>query len=155
MLKSLKTFVAKTIAEAKKLNVLLSVHLKATMMKVSDPIIFGAIVETYFEDVYTKYANLFKSLDIHPNSGLQDLYNKIVGIPEEEAIKQDLATALANGPKVAMVNSEKGITNFHVSSDIIVDASMAALARSGGKMCLLFIISKQDHETFKCSSSNL
>jgi isocitrate dehydrogenase len=113
---------------------MLSAHLKATMMKISDPIIFGAIVETYFEDVYTKYANLFKSLDIHPNNGLQDLYNKIAGISEEEAIKQDLATALANGPKVAMVNSDKGITNFHVSSDIIVDASMAALARSGGKM---------------------
>ena len=133
-LKALKEYTKKTIAYAKEKNVMLSAHLKATMMKISDPIIFGAIVETYFEDVYTKYANLFKSLDIYPNSGLQDLYNKIVGIPEEEAIKQDLATALANGPKVAMVNSEKGITNFHVSSDIIVDASMAALARSGGKM---------------------
>ena len=133
-LKALKEYTKKTIAYAKEKNVMLSAHLKATMMKISDPIIFGAIVETYFEDVYTKYANLFKSLDIHPNSGLQDLYNKIVGIPEEEAIKQDLATALANGPKVAMVNSDKGITNFHVSSDIIVDASMAALARSGGKM---------------------
>ena len=133
-LKALKEYTKKTIAYAKEKNVMLSAHLKATMMKISDPIIFGAIVETYFEDVYTKYANLFKSLDIHPNSGLQDLYNKIVGIPEEEAIKQDLATALANGPKVAMVNSEKGITNFHVSSDIIVDASMAALTRSGGKM---------------------
>ncbi len=133
-LKALKEFTKKTIAYAKEKNVMLSAHLKATMMKISDPIIFGAIVETYFEDVYTKYANLFKSLDIHPNNGLQDLYNKITGISEEEAIKQDLATALANGPKVAMVNSDKGITNFHVSSDIIVDASMAALARSGGKM---------------------
>jgi len=133
-LRALKEYTKKTIAYAKEKNVMLSAHLKATMMKISDPIIFGAIVETYFEDVYTKYANLFKSLDIHPNSGLQDLYNKIAGISEEEAIKQDLATALANGPKVAMVNSDKGITNFHVSSDIIVDASMAALARSGGKM---------------------
>jgi isocitrate dehydrogenase len=133
-LRALKEFTKKTIAYAKEKNVMLSAHLKATMMKISDPIIFGAIVETYFEEVYTKYANLFKSLDIHPNNGLQDLYNKIAGISEEEAIKQDLATALANGPKVAMVNSDKGITNFHVSSDIIVDASMAALARSGGKM---------------------
>lgn len=133
-LKALKEFTKKTIAYAKEKNVMLSAHLKATMMKISDPIIFGAIVETYFEEVYTKYANLFKSLDIHPNNGLQDLYNKIAGIPEEEAIKQDLATALTNGPKVAMVNSDKGITNFHVSSDIIVDASMAALARNGGKM---------------------
>lgn len=133
-LKALKEFTKKTIAYAKEKNVMLSAHLKATMMKISDPIIFGAIVETYFEEVYTKYANLFKSLDIHPNNGLQDLYNKIAGIPEEEAIKQDLANALTNGPKVAMVNSDKGITNFHVSSDIIVDASMAALARNGGKM---------------------
>ena len=133
-LKALKEYSKKTIAYAKEKNVMLSAHLKATMMKISDPIIFGAIVETYFEVVYDKYTNLFKSLDIHPNNGLQDLYNKIAGISEEEAIKQDLATALANGPKVAMVNSEKGITNFHVSSDIIVDASMAALARNGGKM---------------------
>ncbi len=133
-LKALKEYSKKTIAYAKEKNVMLSAHLKATMMKISDPIIFGAIVETYFEVVYDKYTNLFKSLDIHPNNGLQDLYNKIAGISEEESIKQDLAAALANGPKVAMVNSEKGITNFHVSSDIIVDASMAALARSGGKM---------------------
>jgi isocitrate dehydrogenase len=133
-LKALKEYSKKTIAYAKEKNVMLSAHLKATMMKISDPIIFGAIVETYFEAVYTKYSDLFKSLDIHPNNGLQDLYNKIVGISEEEAIKQDLAAALANGPKVAMVNSDKGITNFHVSSDIIVDASMAALARNGGKM---------------------
>jgi isocitrate dehydrogenase len=133
-LRALKEYSKKTIAYAKEKNVMLSAHLKATMMKISDPIIFGAIVETYFEAVYTKYSDLFKSLDIHPNNGLQDLYNKIAGISEEEAIKQDLAAALANGPKVAMVNSDKGITNFHVSSDIIVDASMAALARSGGKM---------------------
>ena len=133
-LKALKAYTKKTIANAKEKNVMLSAHLKATMMKISDPIIFGAIVETYFEAVYTKYSDLFKSLDIHPNNGLQDLYNKIAGISEEEAIKHDLATALTNGPKVAMVNSDKGITNFHVSSDIIVDASMAALARSGGKM---------------------
>ena len=133
-LKALKEYSKKTIAYAKEKNVMLSAHLKATMMKISDPIIFGAIVETYFEAVYTKYSDLFKSLDIHPNNGLQDLYNKIVGISEEETIKQDLAAALTIGPKVAMVNSDKGITNFHVSSDIIVDASMAALARSGGKM---------------------
>ena len=98
-LKALKEFTKKTIAYAKEKNVMLSAHLKATMMKISDPIIFGAIVETYFEEVYTKYANLFKSLDIHPNNGLQDLYNKIAGISEEEAIKQDLATALTTDQK--------------------------------------------------------
>lgn len=130
----LKQFVSKTIADAKAKNVMLSAHLKATMMKISDPIIFGAIVETFFADVYTKYVDVFKSLDINPNNGLQDLFNKIAGIPQETEIKQAINEALANGPRVAMVNSDKGITNFHVSSDVIVDASMAALARSGGKM---------------------
>lgn len=133
-LNALKQFVKTAIATAKAKNILLSAHLKATMMKVSDPIIFGAIVETFFADVYTQYAETFKSLDITPNNGLQDLYNKISGHPQENAIKQAISDALANGPRVAMVNSDKGITNFHVSSDIIVDASMAALARNGGKM---------------------
>jgi len=133
-LNALKKFVAETIADAKAKNVMLSAHLKATMMKVSDPIIFGAIVDTFFADVYTKYTDLFKSLDINSNNGLQDLYNKIAGIPQEAEIKQAISDALSNGPRVAMVNSDKGITNFHVSSDVIVDASMAALARSGGKM---------------------
>ena len=133
-LNALKQFVSQTIADAKAKDVMLSAHLKATMMKISDPIIFGAIVETFFADVYTKYAETFKTLDINPNNGLQDLYNKIAGIPQENEIKQAIDIALANGPRVAMVNSDKGITNFHVSSDVIVDASMAALARSGGKM---------------------
>ncbi|OOB82454.1 isocitrate dehydrogenase (NADP(+)) [Flavobacterium columnare] len=133
-LSALKAFVKEAIAEAKEKNVLLSAHLKATMMKVSDPIIFGAIVETFFADVFTTYATTFKSLDINPNNGLQDLYAKIAGHAQEAEIKSALDTALANGPRVAMVNSDKGITNFHVSSDVIVDASMAALARSGGKM---------------------
>jgi len=133
-LNALKQFAKATIADAKAKNVMLSAHLKATMMKVSDPIIFGAIVETFFAEVYTKYADLFKSLDINPNNGLQDLYNKITGIPQEAEIKEAIAKALANGPRLAMVNSDKGITNFHISSDVIVDASMAALARNGGKM---------------------
>ncbi|MFK7113438.1 NADP-dependent isocitrate dehydrogenase [Flavobacterium oreochromis] len=133
-LAALKAFTKEAIAQAKEKNVLLSAHLKATMMKVSDPIIFGAIVETYFADVFTKYADTFKSLDINPNNGLQDLYAKIAGHAQEAEIKGAIETALTNGPRVAMVNSDKGITNFHVSSDVIVDASMAALARSGGKM---------------------
>ncbi len=131
---ALKSFVKEAIAEAKNRNVLLSAHLKATMMKVSDPIIFGAIVETFFSEVFEKYAETFKSLDINPNNGLANLYDKIAGIPQEAEIKADLEKALENGPRVAMVNSEKGITNFHVPSDIIVDASMAALIRGGGKM---------------------
>uniref|UniRef100_UPI0035A13F95 NADP-dependent isocitrate dehydrogenase n=1 Tax=Kaistella sp. TaxID=2782235 RepID=UPI0035A13F95 len=121
-------------AEAKTADVLLSGHLKATMMKVSDPIIFGAIVETYFKDVFTKYKDTFKQLDINPNFGLATLFEKISGHPKEAEIKSDIAKTIENGPRIAMVNSDKGITNFHVSSDVIVDASMAALIRGGGKM---------------------
>ncbi|MEY8761810.1 NADP-dependent isocitrate dehydrogenase [Chryseobacterium tongliaoense] len=133
-LNALKAFVQEAIEEAKNRNVLLSAHLKATMMKISDPIIFGAIVETFFKDVFTQYADTFKSLDINPNNGLADLFEKIKGNAQEAEIKAAIETALANGPRVAMVNSDKGITNFHVPSDIIVDASMAALVRGGGKM---------------------
>ncbi|MGV0922284.1 NADP-dependent isocitrate dehydrogenase [Empedobacter tilapiae] len=133
-LNSLKSFVQEAIQEAKDKNVLLSAHLKATMMKISDPVIFGAIVETFFKDVFVKYAETFKSLDINPNNGLADLFEKIKGQPQEAEIKAAIEADLANGPRVAMVNSDKGITNFHVPSDIIVDASMAALVRNGGKM---------------------
>ncbi|WP_407404841.1 NADP-dependent isocitrate dehydrogenase [Chryseobacterium sp.] len=133
-LNALKSFVQTAIDEAKEKNVLLSAHLKATMMKISDPIIFGAIVETFFKDVFAKYAETFKSLDVNPNNGLADLFEKIKGNAQEADIKADIEAALANGPRVAMVNSDKGITNFHVPSDIIVDASMAALVRGGGKM---------------------
>lgn len=133
-LNSLKSFVKEAIQEAKDKNVLLSAHLKATMMKISDPIMFGAIVETFFKDVFAKYADTFKSLDINPNNGLAGLLDKITGQPQEAEIKAAIEAALAEGPRVAMVNSDKGITNFHVPSDIIVDASMAALVRNGGKM---------------------
>ncbi|MDQ0475625.1 NADP-dependent isocitrate dehydrogenase [Chryseobacterium sp. MDT2-18] len=133
-LSALKGFVADAMAEAKAANVLLSGHLKATMMKISDPIIFGAIVETYFKDVFEKYKDTFKQLDINPNFGLATLFEKISGNEKEAEIKADIAKTIENGPRIAMVNSDKGITNFHVSSDIIVDASMAALIRGGGKM---------------------
>ncbi len=133
-LNALKGFVADAIAEAKAAGVLLSAHLKATMMKISDPIIFGAIVQTYFKDVFEKYADVFKEQDINPNFGLATLFEKIKGLPQEAEIKADIAKAMENGPAVAMVNSDNGITNFHVSSDVIVDASMAALIRGGGKM---------------------
>ncbi len=133
-LNSLKAFVQEAIQEAKDKNVLLSAHLKATMMKVSDPVIFGAVVETFFKDVFVKYAETFKALDINPNNGLADLFEKIKGQPQEAEINAAIEADLANGPRVAMVNSDKGITNFHVPSDIIVDASMAALVRNGGKM---------------------
>ncbi len=133
-LNTLKASVQEAIDEAKSKDVLLSAHLKATMMKVSDPIIFGAVVETYFKDVFTKYADTFNELDINPNFGLATLFEKIAGTPKEAEIKADIETAIANGPRIAMVNSDQGITNFHVSSDVIVDASMAALVRGGGKM---------------------
>ncbi|MGB7203156.1 MAG: NADP-dependent isocitrate dehydrogenase [Pyrinomonadaceae bacterium] len=133
-LAALKSFVQEAISEAKEKDVLLSVHLKATMMKISDPIIFGAIIETYFKDVFAKYADTFNSLDINPNFGLATLLEKISGHTREAEIKADIAKAIENGAKLAMVNSDKGITNFHVSSDVIVDASMAALVRGGGKM---------------------
>lgn len=131
---ALKSFVQTAIDEAKEKDVLLSAHLKATMMKVSDPIIFGAIVETYFKDVFAKYKDTFAELDINPNFGLATLFEKIAGNPKEAEIKADIQKAIENGPRIAMVNSDNGITNFHVSSDVIVDASMAALVRGGGKM---------------------
>ncbi len=133
-LNALKAFVQTAIDAAKEKDILLSAHLKATMMKISDPIIFGAVVETYFKDVFTKYAATFKELDINPNNGLADLFEKIKGNAQEADIKADIEKTIENGPRIAMVNSDKGITNFHVPSDVIVDASMAALIRGGGKM---------------------
>jgi isocitrate dehydrogenase, NADP-dependent, monomeric type len=131
---ALKSFVAKEINAAKEAGVLLSAHLKATMMKVSDPIIFGAIVEVYFGDVFTKYAELFDQLGVDTRNGLGDVYAKIAGHAQEEEVKKALVEAIENGPDLAMVNSDKGITNLHVPSDVIVDASMPAMIRSSGKM---------------------
>ena len=133
-LSALRAFVKEAMDEAKEKDVLLSAHLKATMMKISDPIIFGAIVETYFRDVFERYKGTFADLDINPNYGLATLFEKISGHPQEAKIKADIAKTIADGPAIAMVNSDKGITNFHVSSDVIVDASMASLVRGGGKM---------------------
>ncbi|URM38889.1 NADP-dependent isocitrate dehydrogenase [Flavobacterium anhuiense] len=130
----LKAFAADVIAEAKAAGVLLSVHLKATMMKVSDPIIFGAIVEVYFADVFKKYASLFAELNIDTRNGLGDIYAKIAGRPEQAEVEAAIDQAIANGPALAMVNSEKGITNLHVPSDVIVDASMPAMIRTSGQM---------------------
>lgn len=133
-LSALRSFVGDAIDKAKNEDVLLSAHLKATMMKISDPIIFGAIVETYFKDVFEKYKDTFAELDVNPNFGLASLFEKIAGHPHEAEIKAAIAKTIDDGPAIAMVNSDKGITNFHVSSDVIVDASMAALVRGGGKM---------------------
>jgi isocitrate dehydrogenase len=133
-LKALKSFAAKAIEDAKKQNVLLSVHLKATMMKVSDPIIFGAIVEVYFANVFEKYAALFAELNIDTRNGLGDVYAKIAGHPMQAEVEAALTAAMQNGPALAMVNSDKGITNLHVPSDVIVDASMPAMIRTSGQM---------------------
>lgn len=131
---ALKSFVGEQIAAAKEAGVLLSAHLKATMMKVSDPIIFGAIVEVYFHDVFTKYAGLFAELGIDTRNGLGDVYAKIAGHAQEAEVKAAIAAAIENGPDLAMVNSDKGITNLHVPSDVIVDASMPAMIRNSGQM---------------------
>ena len=133
-LTKLKAFVSECKEEAKAKNILFSTHLKATMMKVSDPIIFGAVVEGYFADVYAKYATVFAELGISPNNGLGDLYAKIAGHALEAEIKAAIDTAIAQGPAIAMVNSDKGITNLHVPSDVIVDASMPAMIRTSGQM---------------------
>lgn len=132
----LRAFIEKEIEDAKAKNVLFSVHLKATMMKVSDPILFGHFVEIYFKEVFEKYADTFKKLGISPNNGLGDLYNKINTLPENErkAIEQDIEKCKKDRPQLAMVNSDKGITNLHVPSDVIIDASMPAMIRTSGCM---------------------
>ncbi len=135
--KALRQFFKDQVAEAKKQpDVLFSLHMKATMMKVSDPIIFGHCVEVYFEDVFKKHEKTFAELGVNANNGLGDVYAKIGKLPEaqQNEIKADIEAALKNGPTMAMVDSDKGITNLHVPSDIIIDASMAAALRVGGKM---------------------
>lgn len=117
-------------------GVLFSLHLKATMMKVSDPIIFGHAVKAYYRDAFTKHADVFAELGVDPNNGVGDAYDKIQNLPldQQTGIKADLDACLVNGPNLAMVNSDYGITNLHVPSDIIVDASMPAAIRESGKM---------------------
>ena len=133
---ALRQFFKEQIEDAKKSGVLLSLHMKATMMKVSDPIIFGHGVSVYFDDVFQKHAKTFAELGVNPNNGLGDVYAKIGRLPaaQQEEIKADVQAAMDTGPRLAMVDSDKGITNFHVPSDVIIDASMAAALRVGGKM---------------------
>jgi isocitrate dehydrogenase len=134
--KALRAFYEKEIDAAKAEDILLSLHVKATMMKVSDPILFGHAVTIYYKDVFTKYADTFAELGVTPNNGLGDVYAKIQALPEAQraAIAADLQATYETRPKLAMVNSDKGITNLHVPSDVIIDASMAAAIRSSGKM---------------------
>jgi isocitrate dehydrogenase len=134
--RALRDFVTKQIADAKAKGLLLSLHLKATMMKVSDPIMFGHAVEVFFQDVFQKHAAVLKELGVEPNNGIGDLYAKIKALPDAEraAIEADLAAVYAARPRLAMVDSSKGITNLHVPSDIIIDASMPAAIRTSGQM---------------------
>lgn len=134
--RALREFLAAEIADAKEKDVLFSVHLKATMMKVSDPIIFGHAVSVFLNDVFSKHASVFDEIGINPNNGLGDLFSRIENLPDSQKaeIKSDIQAALDAGPDLAMVDSDKGITNLHVPSDVIIDASMPAAIRSSGQM---------------------
>ncbi len=133
---ALAAFVQAQIADAKAKGVLFSLHLKATMMKVSDPIMFGVVVEEFYKDVLAKHADVLKQAGFDPNNGIGDLFARLPQLPEatQETIKADLAAEYGKRPGLAMVNSDKGITNLHVPSDVIVDASMPAMIRDSGGM---------------------
>ncbi|WP_024851011.1 NADP-dependent isocitrate dehydrogenase [Hydrogenovibrio kuenenii] len=134
--KALHAFLQEAVAEAKVEGLLFSVHLKATMMKVSDPIIFGQAVSAYFAEVFEKYADEFKASGVNPNNGLGDVFAKIKTLPEakQQAIESDIQATIDAKADIAMVDSDKGITNLHVPSDVIVDASMPAMIRTSGQM---------------------
>ena len=130
----LKTFIAKTIEDAKKNGVLWSIHLKATMMKISDPIMFGHAFTVFFQEVFDKYADVFAELKVNPNQGMSDLEKKIAGHAKEAEIKAAFqAVVESDNPEIAMVDSDKGTTNFNASNDVIIDASMPVVVREGGK----------------------
>src|SRR3954462_7551591 len=133
---ALRDFYEAQIVAAKASNTLLSLHLKATMMKVSDPILFGHCVSVFFKDVFAKHAALFKQLGVSPNNGIGDVYTKIQSLPADQKarVEADLEAAYATRPPLAMVDSDKGITNLHVPSDVIIDASMPAAIRTSGRM---------------------
>ncbi|VAW89299.1 Isocitrate dehydrogenase [NADP]; Monomeric isocitrate dehydrogenase [NADP], partial [hydrothermal vent metagenome] len=134
--KALSRFLNQAMEEAKAEGILFSLHLKATMMKVSDPIIFGIAVTVFFKAVFEKHAQCFAELGINPNNGLGDVYSKIQSLPAEKQaeIEADLAAVMENSAEIAMVDSDNGITNLHVPSDVIIDASMPAMIRSSGMM---------------------
>lgn len=134
--KALLAFLSEQIKDAKDKGVLFSLHLKATMMKVSDPIIFGHAVKVFFSELFEKHADAFKEAGVDVNNGLGDLINKLSELPAEKRteIMVDIESTLENGPDLAMVNSDKGITNLHVPSDVIIDASMPAMIRTSGQM---------------------
>jgi len=134
--KALVKFLEEQIKDANSKNVLFSLHMKATMMKISDPIIFGHAVTAFFKDVFEKHSAVIKELGVDVNNGFGDLISKIQGLPEAQktAIEADIKSCLEDGPAIAMVDSDKGITNLHVPSDVIIDASMPAMIRTSGQM---------------------
>ncbi|SLM47974.1 Isocitrate dehydrogenase [NADP] [Nitrospira japonica] len=134
--KALRKFLEEQIEDAKKKGVLFSLHMKATMMKISDPKIFGHAVTVFYKDVFEKHADTFKKLGVDPDNGIGDLYAKIKSLPEDQrkAIEADIQAVYQKRPPMAMVNSDKGITNLHVPSDVIIDASMPPVIRDSGKM---------------------
>lgn len=134
--KALRQFISEEMEDAKKQGVLFSVHLKATMMKVSDPVIFGNFVSVFFKEIFDKYATTFEKLGVNPELGLGDLYKKLATLPDAErkAIEDDIMALYGEKPDLAMVDSDKGITNLHAGNDIIIDASMPVVVRDGGKM---------------------
>ncbi|MEK6790527.1 MAG: NADP-dependent isocitrate dehydrogenase [Deltaproteobacteria bacterium] len=134
--KALRGFFEEQMEDAKNKGVLFSLHLKGTMMKVSDPIMFGHAVTVFFKDVFAKHAAVIKEIGVDPNNGLGDLYAKIQKLPDDKRVRieADIKACYKNRPEVAMVNSDKGITNLHVPSDVIIDASMPAMIRESGKM---------------------
>ena len=131
---ALEGFVADEIEDARARGLLFSLHMKATMMKISDPIIFGAVVDVFFEELMEKYAGLFHELGVNTKNGFGDLLAKIQGHPQQKEIEADIRSVYASRPDLAMVNSDKGITNLHVPSDVIIDASMPSMIRSSGMM---------------------
>ncbi|CAL2069100.1 NADP-dependent isocitrate dehydrogenase [Streptomyces sp. TR1341] len=141
---ALNEFLAAQVARAKEEGVLFSVHLKATMMKVSDPIIFGHVVRTFFPKTFAKYGETLKAAGLSPNDGLGGIYKGLENLPEGAEIKASFDAELADGPALAMVDSDKGITNLHVPSDVIVDASMPAMIRTSGHM---WGADGQEHDT--------
>ncbi len=132
----LQAFYEAQVADAKAKGVLFSLHLKATMMKVSDPILFGYAVSAYYKDVFTKHAAIFKQLGVNPRNGVGDVYAKIQSLPADQkaAIEADIKAVYEKNPAIAMVDSDKGITNLHVPSDVIIDASIPAAMRTSGRM---------------------
>ncbi|MBQ49608.1 MAG: isocitrate dehydrogenase (NADP(+)) [Zetaproteobacteria bacterium] len=134
--KALRSFFAEQMEEAKESGLLYSLHVKATMMKVSHPIVFGHAVTVYFKDLWDKHGDLFEELGVNPNNGFSHVHQKIETLPytKRAEIEADIRKCYTNGPELAMVNSDKGISNLHVPSDVIVDASMPAMIREGGKM---------------------